>query len=96
VAYQKLKLGIILQSTGLVVGTLKDMIFELNLATAATERCLCGNHSAFLEGEESSSVLSGRPHQKICNREIFENRALILHICVTRIGPWIWIFHGAE
>jgi hypothetical protein len=29
--------------------TLKDIIFKLNLATAATERCWCGNHSAFLE-----------------------------------------------
>jgi hypothetical protein len=96
VGYQKLKSGTILLPIGLSVSTLKDIIFELNLATAATERRQCRNHSAFLEDEEGSTVLSGRSLQKNCNEEIFENRALILDICVTRIGPWIRIFRGAE
>jgi hypothetical protein len=38
VGYQKLKSGIILLPIGLSVSNLKDIIFELNLATAATER----------------------------------------------------------
>ena len=60
-----MKSGIILLPIGLSVSNLKDIIFELNLATAAIEKMSGGNHSAFLADEESSSVLSGRPFGKV-------------------------------
>ena len=82
--YQKMKSGIILLPIGLSVNTLKDIIFKLILATAAAERCWCGNHSAFLEHEDSSSILSGRPLQKKFHRGIFKT---VL---------WSWIYSLLE
>jgi hypothetical protein len=65
VAYQKMKSGIILLPIGLSVNTLKDIIFKLILATAATERCWCGNHSAFFQKKTVRPYFRADPFRKI-------------------------------